>query len=917
MTPRESRWAQLRRVFRLPASDDRLAREVDDELRFHIEGRVEEFVAQGWTREAAGAEARRRFGDLAEYRRQARDIDIETHHRRRRMDILDASRRELRQGARALLRTPAFSLVALATLALGLGATAAIFAVLDAIVLRPLAYPAPDRLVSIMHPVSGAAVSRGKWGVSPAGYFFFRREAHSLSASGIYITGTFSVRSPSGAERVRMASITSSLFGVLGARAAVGRLLSADDDVPNGPAVVVLGYAYWQRSFGGDRSIVGRTIDIEGNSARVVGVAAPGVDLPMPSAFSSQADLAGFGIDVWWPQQLDPAARPVNTHPYSMLARLAPGATVDDAQRELSVLTARLPQIAPTAYSPAFMEKYHFGMAVTPLKDEVVGATARVLWVAFAAVGLVLLVAVANVANLFLVRLEARRRESAVRAALGAGRAHLAVHYLAESLIITLAAAGVGLVLAWGALRVFVATAPANLPRLADISLNWTSVGFAIALALVLGIVFGLVPLSTVRAVDTSTLREAARGLTSSRARRLVRDALVVGQMTVALVLLAAAGLMLRTFTELRHVRPGFDPQHVIVMHVHIPWSRMSGWKRVAAFHRALQEGIGALPGVQAVGGGTAVPLVSYGFCSVVWVEDRPLAPGEEPPCLKTAEVEPGYFRALGIPVRGHTPDWHDVDGSTGAVVVTRTLAERFWPGENPIGRGIKGNGNQPPFYRIVGVADDIRGEGLEKSPIEAVFFPIEPIEGAPLWSPPNDMDLVVRTTVDDPTSIVPAIRRTLAALDPMVSLDQVQTMTSVVDHSLARVSYILVLLGIAAAMALVLSAVGTYGVIAYLVTQRRSEIGLRMALGARATQVTAMVVGHSLRLAAVGAIAGVVAALATTRLLATLLYGVKPTDPLTLIAAPVFLLAVAALASMAPARRAARVDPVEALRAE
>jgi predicted permease len=906
-------------VFRLPASDQRLAREVDDELRFHIEGRIDELVAEGWPRDAAEIEARRRFGDYGEYRRQARDIDIETQHRRRRMDIVDASARELRQGARSLARTPAFSLVALATLALGLGATAAIFAVLDAIVLRPLPYPAPDRLVSIVHPVSGKAVNSDKpWGVSPAGYFYFRREARTLASSGIYLSSTISVRSPDGAQRVQAGAVTASLFDVFGAHAAVGRLINASDDVPNGPAVAVLGYGYWQRSFGGDRSVVGRTIDVEGRPTLVIGVAARGLDLPMPSAFASQADLAGLAVDLWVPLQLDPAARPVNTHPYSMIARLAPGATVEDAQRELAALTTHLPEIAPSAYSAGFMQQYHFGMAVAPLKQQVIGATAHVLWVVFAAVALVLLIAAANVTNLFLVRLEARRREAAVRNALGASRGHLAVHYLAESLLLTMSAGAVALLLAWAALHVFAALAPGSIPRLANVGLAWQTVAFTAALCVALGLVFGTAPLTTLRSIDVATLRESGRGLTASRARRVVRDVLVVAQMTLALVLLAAAGLMLRTVGQLRRVKPGFDPQHVVLLHVHLPWSRYGGWQPVAAFHHTMQDRIAALPGVQSVGGADEfIPLASPGFCSVVWVEDHPLAPGEQPPCVKVAEVSPGYFRALGIPVRGRLPDWHDAEAGTGAVVVTRALAAHLWPGEDPVGRGIKGNGSRPPFYRVVGVSDDIRGDGLEKPPVEAVFFPILPIKDAGLWGAPNDLELAVRTSLEDPTAVVPSIRRAVAELDPMVSVDDVRTMTAVVARSMARVSFILALLGIAAAIALALSAVGTYGVIAYLVTQRRSEIGLRMALGARASQVTSMVVGHSLRLAAAGAVVGIAAALGTTRLLSTLLYGVRPTDPLTFIAAPVFLVAVAALASMAPARRAARVDPVEALRAE
>jgi len=832
------------------------------------------------------------------------------------MDIADVIRREVRQGVRALWRAPAFSLVALATLTLGIGATAAIFTVLDGVVLRPLPYPSPERLVAIAHPVSGTAVTAGKWGVSPAGYFFFQREAKTLSSSGIFTTGTISVQAAEGAARVSMAQVTSSLFSVFGSRAAFGRLLTADDDVPNSADVAVLGYGFWQTGFGGDRSIVGRTINVEGRPIQVVGVAAKDVDLPMPSAFDAQADLSGFKVDVWRPLKLDPAARPVNTHPYSMIARLAPTASVADAQVELATLTARLPDIAPTAYQPSFMRQYHFGMAVTSLQTEVVGATARVLWVVFGAVALVLLMAAANVANLFLVRLEAHRREAAVRAALGAGRGHLAAHYLAESSLLTLAAGALAIALAWGALHVFIATAPSSIPRLASVALGWRTVAFTAALSIALGVTFGIVPMFARRDVDIATLREGGRGLMSSRATRLVRDALIVGQMTLALVLLAAAGLMLRTVEQLRHVKPGFDPRNAVSLHVHAPWSRYPGWAPVVALQRSLQERVAAVPGVRSVGGSTVVPFVSYGFCSIVFVEDHPLAPGEQPPCVKVGNAAPGFFTALGVPVQGRVPDWHDLDASTGAVVVTRTFANRFWPGENPIGRGVKGNGSNPPFYRVVGVADDIRGDGLEKPPVEAVFFPIQALsDSAPLWSPPRDVDLIVRTSVDNPISIVPAVRQAIAAIDPALSVDRIQTMSSVVEHSMSRVSFILVLLSIAAAMALVLSAVGTYGVIAYLVTQRRSEIGLRMALGARASQVTRLVVEHSIRLALLGALIGTLAALATTRLLVSLLYGVQATDPLTFVASALFLLVVALVASMAPARRAARVDPVDALR--
>lgn len=916
MTSNGSPWAGLRRVFRLPGSPERISREVDEELRFHLEGRVDQLVAAGWSRHDAEVEARRMFGDYAAYRREARDIDLTTHQQRRRMDIADVIRREVRQGVRALWRAPAFSFVALATLTLGIGATAAIFTVLDGVVLRPLPYPSPERLVAIAHPVSGTTVAAGKWGVSSAGYFFFKREAKTLGPSGVFMTGTLSVQAAEGSARVSSAQVTSSLFSVFGSRAALGRLLNADDDIPNSANVAVLGYGFWQSGFGGDRSIVGKTINIEGKPIQVVGIAAKDVDLPMPSAFDAEADISGFKVDVWTPLKLDPAGRPVNSHPYSMIARLAPNANVADAQTELATLTARLPEIAPTAYSSSFIRQYHFGMAVTSLQTEVVGATARVLWVVFGAVALVLIMAAANVANLFLVRLEAHRREAAVRAALGAGRAHLAAHYLAESALLTLTAGALGILLAWGALHVFIATAPSSIPRLASVALGWRTVAFAASLSVALGMIFGIVPMFARRDVDIATLREGGRGLMTSRATRLVRDALIVGQMTLALVLLAAAGLMLRTMDQLRHVKPGFDPSHAVSMHIHAPWSRYQMWAPVVALQRTLQQRVAAVPGVRAVGASTVVPFVSYGFCSIIFVEDHPLAPGEQPPCVKVGEAGPGFFTALGATVQGRVPDWHDLDASTGAIVVTRTFANRFWPGQNAIGRGVKGNGTNPPFYRIVGVADDIRGDGLEKPPVEAVFFPLQSMsDSAPLWNPPRDVDLIVRTSVDDPISIVPAVRQAIAAIDPALSVDRIQTMSSVVEHSMARVSFILVLLSIAAAMALVLSAVGTYGVIAYLVTQRRSEIGLRMALGARASQVTRLVVEHSVRLALIGALIGTFAALATTRLLVSLLYGVKATDPLTFIASAAFLIVVALVASMAPARRASRVDPVDALR--
>ncbi|MFN2564478.1 MAG: ABC transporter permease, partial [Gemmatimonadaceae bacterium] len=435
-------WPGLRRVFRLPANQRRVHDEVSDELWFHIQERVEELMDKGLSRDQAEAEVRRRFGDVTRVANELEQLDERTVRERGRAERLSALGREVRHATRTLLRTPAFSVIALVTLALGIGATTAIFTVLDAVVLRPLPYPESDRLVSVTHPVSGAGVEGGgKWGPSVAGYFYFRRENRTLSDLGVYQTGRVHVAGDREAERVRAAYVTSSLLTTLGARPAVGRLITPDDDRPGVAPVVVLGYEFWARRYGSDPRVVGRMIDVEGRPMQVVGVAARGFNLPRPGTFASAADLTGFGVDLWFPLQLNPNARAINEHTYTGVGRLKPGVTAEAAERDLARLTARLPELFPSAYSPAFMREYNFGMSVIPLRDEVLGNNvARVLWILFGAVGLVLLIACANVANLFLVRMEARRHEAAIRAALGASRGHLATHYLAESVLLALVA---------------------------------------------------------------------------------------------------------------------------------------------------------------------------------------------------------------------------------------------------------------------------------------------------------------------------------------------------------------------------------------------------------------------------------------------------------------------------------------------
>ena len=908
----------FRRVFRLPLRKERLGEALDEELRFHLEERIRALEAEGMARAEAEREARRRFGDYNRYRTQTRVIDETTMRNRNRMEWWGTVRREVAHAARVLARTPAFSLIAFITLAVGIGATTAIFTVLDAVILRPLPYPRAEQLVSVMHPTAAPGSGERKWGLSSVGYFHFRENVRAFADVGAYRTFSVSVLIPGReALEARVGQVSASLFTTLQARAAIGRLILPDDDRPRTPRVIVLSHEFWQRQFGTDRSVVGRSIETAVGSRQVVGVAQPGLTLPKPGPFASTADLAGFGVDFWEPLQLNPATRQ-NNHAFAGVARLKTGFTPEDADREVADITRRFPELYPDVYSKRFMESYNFRGAVLPLRDEVLGPTLeKALWILFGAVGLVLVIACANVTNLFLVRMEARRRESAIRGALGADRRHMAVHFLAESLMLTLSAGAAGVLLAQVGIRAILAVAPRSIPRLADATLGWPSFAFAALLAVIAGVLFGLIPLLRAR-VDIETLRESSRGLTPSGRQRVVRNVLVVGQVALAFMLLASAGLMIRSFMQLRDVRPGLDPRNVLTLGVSLSYRRYDTMEKAVAFYREFSRRVGALPGVTAVGGTGGLPLRDYGSgCSVVFRENRPYAPGEPTPCVATPHATPGFFAALGIPVQGHAPDWSDVDAKTQAVVVTRALAERLWPGEDPIGKGINSNGtNSTTWYRVTGVVPELRAHGLDQPPSEAVFYAATPLFPAmSTWGNLNELEFVIKTASADPLTLVPAIRSVIGSMDPSIPLNNPSTMQTVVDRSMARTSFVMLLLGLAAAMALLLSAVGIYGVISYLVAQRRTEIGVRIALGAPVRWVIALVMGQSVRLALLGVVIGLAGALAGTRLLQSLLFGVSATDPAVLVVVPVVLLGIAALASFAPARRAARVDPVEALR--
>jgi putative ABC transport system permease protein len=910
----------MKRAFRLPWSRRRIDAELGVEFQFHLRERVEQFVAAGMTREEAEAEAIRRFGDFETYRRQAKQIDEETMRQRSFQEFIDSAGREVGLAARVLRRTPGFTVIALATLALGIGAATAIFTVLDAVVLRPLPYRESGELVTVLHPATVPGSGERRWGLSYGGYFQFRDNVKSFAGLGLYTLGGFTVVGDGDAERVDVASATPSLFSVLRARAERGRLFIAADDFPDTTSIVVISHEFWQRRFGGDTAIIGKRIRTSGGgNYEIIGVTEPGLTLPMPGPFSAPQTLAGLRVDAWRPLRLNPAGPFYNSHGNVGVARMAPGATIERAQAEAVAIMKRFTDVLPKAYSERFMKQYNFRVEVAPLKDSVLGPSLPgLLWAVFGSVILVLLIAVANVANLFVVRMDSRRREATVRTALGADRGHLATHYLAESLLLCMTAAALGVLLSVMSLKALLAIAPQNIPRLADVTVNGASIAFAVGLSVVMGLVFGVMPLAS--KLDLTTLREGGRGLSQSRSQRNLRQGLIVAQMAFALVLLASAGLMIRSFMHLRSVKPGFDPSNTLTFDISIPFAQYDTREKAGSFHREFMRRLAAIPGVQSVGGTQSVPLNGgYGTgCSVVFREGRPYVNGEETPCVATPTIAPGFFESLRINVRGRTPTWDDFDERTQAVVVTKALADRLWPGEDPLGKGIRTWGpDDKSWYRIVGVVPELHAEALEKKATEAVFYAGTNFSPNQQDGSFNELVYTVRVKAGEPESILPAVRNILKEMSPMSPMMEVQTMDAVVARSMQRTSFIMILLGISAAVALVLSAVGIYGVISYIVTQRRFEIGVRIALGARMSEVARMVLMQSVRLAVIGIAVGLAGAWAVTSLLQSLLFGVGAMDPLVLGVVSPALLGIATAASFVPARRASRIDPIEALRAE
>ncbi|HWN43842.1 MAG TPA: ABC transporter permease [Thermoanaerobaculia bacterium] len=816
----------------------------------------------------------------------------------------------LRSTARGFRRSPGFFVLAILTLGLGIGANSAIFTVVNAVLIRPLPYPEPERLVSVMHTAPGVGFDVLEH--SDATYLIYRKHNKVLEDLGIFWDGSVALTGGREPERVDAAGVSPSVFGILRVPPAAGRVLVEADGGPGGEPVLVLSHGLWQRLFSGDPQAVGKTLRIDGVSRRVVGV--------MPEGFHFPA----ADTELWLPLVVDPSNLAQGNFNYPGIGRLRPGVSVERAAKELSALVWRIPdEFGGEDMTRGMLEQARMAIVVKPYRDEIVGDLASTLWLLLGSVGIILLIAGANVANLYLVRAEGRQREVAVRTTIGATRGEIARVFLVESVGLALIGGLLGLALAAAGVRLLLALQPQGIPRLEEIGIDGVVVVFTLLLSLLLGLFIGGFATLRYGSPDlVPALKDGGRGGTAGKARHRARQVLVVAQVALALLLLVGAGLMLKSFWGLANVNPGLKPDRVLTLRLDLPETEYPDVHVTARFVDRLLEKVRAVPGVERAGTINVLPVTGIGDNSTHSIEDHPMPPDTVPPVLGTRFVSPGYFEAMGIPLlEGRVFDRIDPQKRSGEVVVSKSVADRFWPGRSPLGRRLTpGLPKDGRWATIVGVVGSVREEGLHKPVAEAVYYPLVRLdldrEGVGGEWVPRSFSLVVLSK-GDPMSLARPVQEAVWSLNPNLPLAQVRSMEEVVERSMARTSFTLLLLAIGAAVALLLGAVGIYGVISYVVSQRTQEIGVRMALGAKPADVSGMVLKEGLALALLGIGLGLAGALAVTRFMQALLFEVSTTDPATFAAVPLLLAAVALLASYLPARRAAGVEPLEAIRYE
>ncbi len=872
---------------------------LDEELRSSLEILAQEKIQEGMDPREARRRARIELGGMEQVKMKVREARFGT--------ALETVWQDVRYGLRKLRKNPGFTAVAVLTLALGIGANTAMFSVIDGVLLRPLPYRQPDRLAALWETVEKEGGA--KWRVAPANFSDWREQNQAFEDVAAFYATSLNLTGAGEPELLRGVRATANYFTVLGVEPMLGRSFLPEEEVLGQDRVVLLGYGLWRSRFGSARDVISRTITLDGNSYNVIGVMPPGIYPAWPVA-SGRIIFDPSHQQFWIPFAFRPEWRNSrNSHFLGVLARLRSGVTLTQAQAQMDTLARRLEQEYPANEGE--------GILVSPLADEIVGNVRPALAILFGAVGLLLLLACANVANLLLERLAARQRETAIRAALGAGRGRTTRAFFVEGLLLALLAGALGIGLAYGGVDLLLKIVPQDVPRLTDVAVDLRVLGFTLALSFLTSLVFGLVPaLQYSRPNLLDTLKEGTRVAGPDPRRQRFQNLLVVAQVGLAMMLVIAAGLLAKSFWRLQQVQPGFQSERVLVLDLVLPRSKYREWHQVKGFYGQLLDRLESLPGARLAAIAYDHPLDTNWIDAFAFENRAGEKPGEfHAEALRI--VSPDYFRALGIDVlqgRGFTEQ--DVPGRPGVVLINESFAARYFPEEDPVGKRLRAptpslnwGDAVPQVFEIVGVVRDVTFNGIG-APTEPAFY-------VPAWQfPRQDMSVLVRTD-GDPLSLVSAVRSAVWALDADQPISSIRTLESLVAANISQPRFNMFLMGLFGAVALLLALVGVYGLLSYAVARRTHEIGIRMALGASPRNILGMVLRQGLGLVLAGVGIGLAGAFALARFLESLLFGVAPTDPATFAAVAAVLAAVALLACYVPARRATKVDPMVALRYE
>jgi putative ABC transport system permease protein len=813
---------------------------------------------------------------------------------------------DLRYGVRMLMKRPGFTLVAVLTLALGIGANTAIFSVVNAVVLRPLPYAEPDRLVQVWETMPG---NDKRW-VAPGNFIDWQNQNQVFEQIAGYSNANLNLTGEGEPERLTGAAVTDNLFATLGVQAARGRTFLPEDIQRAGGRVVILSDALWQRHFGADQNILGKNLTLDDKSYTVVGVMPAGFAFPAQSEIWVPGDRGSAvspSLAAQFPESKLGSDRDI--HIYSVVARLKSGVSIQQAQSEMSAIAGRL--------SEAYKETNNgLGVNVIRLHQQIVGGVQSILFILLGAVAFVLLIACTNVANLLLAHATQRERELAIRLALGAGRFRLIRQMLTESMLLSLTGGTIGLLLAMWGVDLFVGLSPGDIPRLGEVGVDGRLLGFTLLISLVTGVAFGLLPaLQATRLDPQHSLKEGGTKATEGRRSRRARNLLVISEIALAQVLLVGAGLLIMSFLRLQAVDPGFNPSQLLTARLSLSVTKYSDQQKKIAFYNQVLERLQAIPGVRSVALVMNLPLSGSNMNRGFLVEGRPEPKPDENVTVDYQVISPGYFSTMEIPVvRGRSFTERDTDAAPRVVIINEIMARKYFPGVDPIGKRIAfGEASKEESWRtIVGIAGNVRHAGINEPAFPGAYTPYA--QDRESWS---RMSLVVRASGGDAAGLASAVRKEILAVDPQQPVSNVQTMEQLMAASITRPRFIMLLLGLLAAIALALATVGIYGLMSYSITERTHEIGIRMALGAQGRDVLKMVVGQGLKLIAIGLVIGVAGAFALTRLMSSLLFGVSAFDPLTFMAVSTLLAAAGLLACYIPARRATKVDPMVALRYE